>query len=198
MVYLSACLPACLPACLSCCTVTTNFLHAPVWTEFDVLQLGTHNSSTNYCAQERDGGVELPSCSAGDPFLLLRGTSDRGDRNKRRFRNLKRVTDDVRGSTAGSDVILAGLVTMGAPVLLISEEDEVSIQFSIFFMRHLPLPAWFPAKWNVFVASCPRLEWHPPSVKCRCFTWDFIYPFNTRESSVSNDFLWAAWATFDS
>jgi hypothetical protein len=39
-------------------------------------------------------------------------------------RNLKRVTDDVRGTTAGSDVFLAGLVTMGAPVLLISEDDD--------------------------------------------------------------------------
>lgn len=35
-----------------------------------------------------------------------------------------RVTDDVRGTTAASDVLLADLVTMGAPVLLISEEDD--------------------------------------------------------------------------
>lgn len=60
------------------------------------------------------------------------------DRNKRRFRHPKRVTDDVRGTTAGSDVLLAGPVTMGAPVLPISVEDEeVSIQFSIFFMRQI-------------------------------------------------------------
>lgn len=46
------------------------------------------------------------------------------DRGKLRQKTAVRVTDDVIGTTAGSEVFLAGLVTMGAPVLLISEEDD--------------------------------------------------------------------------
>lgn len=52
--------------------------------------------------------------------LLFGSAMDRRLRQK----TAVRVTDDVRGTTAGSDVFLAGPVTMGAPVLLISEEDD--------------------------------------------------------------------------
>jgi hypothetical protein len=47
--------------------------------------------------------VEFPSRVAGAPVASAR-TSHRDDKNKRRFRNLKRVTDDVTGTTAVSDV----------------------------------------------------------------------------------------------
>jgi hypothetical protein len=136
-------------------------------------QWDTYSSSPNYWSQ----GTEVPSCVAGDPVLLFGGAKDR---NKRRLCNLKRAGDWWRqrnyswewcvprgpGNNGGSGITNIRRRRRGIHSIL-----------NLLYETDLRLPAWFPAKWNVFVASCPRRSGSHPaqSGATRNLAW-FLLP----------------------
>lgn len=122
----------------------------------------TYNSSANYVAQEIEEELGWASilCSRR-PVPSI--TWNMGSRRQKQKTVSQSAASDWWRQKKYSWKWCAPR-TMGAPVLLISEEDDVPIQFSIFFMRQIFLyPRGFPAKWNVFFVPCPRRSGRYPA-----------------------------------